>query len=50
MKRIPLLRKWRGPETKRDFTLKAKTTAKLSQECGWQKPLIKQPIKEGKQQ
>jgi hypothetical protein len=43
MKRVPLLPKWRGPETKRDFTLKARTTAALSKHCGWAKPLVRLP-------
>jgi hypothetical protein len=49
MKRVPLTAKWQGPITKRDFGIKAKTTAALSKHCGWGKPVVKLP-KEGKQQ
>jgi hypothetical protein len=49
VKRATVTFRGRGPITRYADRLKAKTTAKLSQECGWQKPLIKLP-KEGKQQ
>jgi hypothetical protein len=49
MKRVPVSPRYRGPQTKRSERLRVEMLAKLSIECGWQKPLIKLP-KEGKQQ
>jgi hypothetical protein len=49
VKRATVTFRGRGPITRYADRLKAKTTARLSRECGWQKPLIKLP-KEGKQQ
>jgi hypothetical protein len=49
MKRVPVSPRYRGPQTKRSERLRVEMLAKLSEECGWQKPLIKLP-EEGKQQ
>lgn len=46
MKRAIVTLKWRGPETKRASFVKAAKTIQLSQECGWQKPLVRVAGKE----
>jgi hypothetical protein len=46
MKRVPVTPRFRGPQTKRSERLRVEMIAKLSEECGWQKPLVKVAGKE----
>lgn len=41
MKRVPVTPRFRGPQTKRTERLRVEMIAKLSKECGWQRPIVK---------
>jgi hypothetical protein len=41
MKRVSLTPRYRGPQTKRSERLRVEMIAKLSEECGWAKPVVK---------
>jgi hypothetical protein len=43
MKRVPVTPRYRGPQTKRSERLRVEMLAKLSEECGWGKPVVKLP-------
>ena len=45
-RRVPLLARWRGPDTKEAARKRTEMTARLSKECGWAKPIIKLPMKD----
>jgi len=49
MKRVPVTPRYRGPQTKRSERIPVEMIAKLSEECGWQKPLVKLAGKEKQQ-
>lgn len=46
MKRVPVTPRFRGPQTKRSERLRVEMIAKLSKECGSQRPLVKVAGKE----
>ncbi|MBB3020696.1 hypothetical protein FHR70_003782 [Microvirga lupini] len=43
MKRVSLTPRYRGPQTKRSERLRVAMIAKLSEELGWAKPVVKLP-------
>lgn len=43
MKRVCVTARYRGPQTKRFENLRIAMIAKLSEECGWAKPIVKLP-------
>jgi hypothetical protein len=43
MKRVLISPRFRGPQTKRSERLRVEMIAKLSEECGWAKPVVKLP-------
>lgn len=43
MKQVVITPRWRGPQTKRAERLRIEKIAQLSEQCGWQKPLLKLP-------
>lgn len=43
MKQVVITPRFRGPQTKRSERLRIQKISELSEQCGWQKPLVKLP-------